>query len=111
MPIYLAANYRPHGVYSKARSIVALHNLRHQGVFPPASFADLGLPDSWWGAVDWQYPPHLRQGAYHEQGHAVNTLKGAIVTCDRLVTVSPTYAEVRGQQRIWPAEEDDGGVG
>lgn len=30
VPVYLAAKYRPHGVYTKARSIMAIHNLRHQ---------------------------------------------------------------------------------
>ncbi len=30
VPVYLAAKYRPHGVYTKARSILAIHNLRHQ---------------------------------------------------------------------------------
>lgn len=30
VPVYLAAKYRPHGVYQNARSIVAIHNLRHQ---------------------------------------------------------------------------------
>ena len=30
VPVYLAAKYRPHGVYQKSRSILAVHNLRHQ---------------------------------------------------------------------------------
>lgn len=30
VPLYLAAKYRPHGVYGNARSVVAIHNLRHQ---------------------------------------------------------------------------------
>ena len=30
VPVYLAAKYRPHGVYQNSRSIVAIHNLRHQ---------------------------------------------------------------------------------
>lgn len=30
IPVYLAAKYRPHGVYKRARSILAIHNLRHQ---------------------------------------------------------------------------------
>ena len=30
VPVYLAAKYRPHGVYHQARSILAVHNLRHQ---------------------------------------------------------------------------------
>ena len=30
VPVYLAAKYRPGGVYEKARSVLAIHNLRHQ---------------------------------------------------------------------------------
>jgi starch synthase len=30
VPVYLAAKYRAHGVYTKARSVMAIHNLRHQ---------------------------------------------------------------------------------
>ena len=46
-----------------------------QGVFAPKTFAEYGLPAGWNGAVEWQYPPHQRQGAYEEEGRAVNTLK------------------------------------
>eukprot|EP00884_Botryococcus_braunii_P000866 jgi/Botrbrau1/10780/Bobra.0119s0006.1 len=91
-PIYLAAKYRKNGVYLDARSVLAIHNLRHQGVFPPSSFNALGLPGDWYKALEWQYPPHQRQGAYEEEGRAVNTLKGGLTTADRVVTVSPGYA-------------------
>lgn len=30
VPVYLAAKYRAHGVYLGARSILAIHNLKHQ---------------------------------------------------------------------------------
>ncbi len=30
VPVYLAAKYRPYGVYKEARSVLAIHNLRHQ---------------------------------------------------------------------------------
>ena len=30
VPVYLAAKYRPGGVYNNARSVLAIHNLRHQ---------------------------------------------------------------------------------
>lgn len=30
VPVYLAAKYRAHGVYKHARSVMAIHNLRHQ---------------------------------------------------------------------------------
>ena len=46
-----------------------------QGVFPPGTFGQLGLKSNWYGSVEWQYPPHQRQGAYEEEGRAINTLK------------------------------------
>ena len=46
-----------------------------KGVFPPGTFKELGLPGNWYGAVEWQYPPHQRQGSYEEEGRAINTLK------------------------------------
>ena len=92
-PVYLAAKYRPHGVYNNARSVLAIHNLAHQGVNPPSAFGELGLPGWWYGAVEYQYPPHQRKGSYAEEGRSVNLMKAGITTCDRLVTVSPGYAE------------------
>ncbi|KAF8061313.1 SS1 [Scenedesmus sp. PABB004] len=98
VPVYLAAKYRPHGVYERARSVMAIHNLRHQGVFPPSTYASLGLPADWYHALEYQYPPHLRQGSYAEEGRSVNTLKAGIAVADRIVTVSPGYAE---EIRTW----------
>mmetsp|Transcript_28797 Transcript_28797/g.73405 ORF Transcript_28797/g.73405 Transcript_28797/m.73405 type:complete len:610 (-) Transcript_28797:1027-2856(-) len=96
-PVYLAAKYRPYGVYSAARSVLAIHNLKHQGVFSPRTYGGLGLPGDWYGALEWQYPPHQRQGAYEEEGRAVNHMKAGIITADRVVTVSPGYAdEIKG---------------
>jgi starch synthase len=92
VPVYLAAKYRPHGVYNSSRSVVAIHNLRHQGVFPPGSFKQLGLPGEWYPAVEYQYPPHQRTGPWAEEGRSVNLLKAGVAVADRLVTVSPGYA-------------------
>lgn len=92
VPVYLAAKYRPSGVYKDARSILAIHNIKHQGVFPPSSFGSLHLPGEWYGAMEWQYPPEQRQGSYEEEGRSVNTLKAGLSTADRLLTVSPGYA-------------------
>ena len=48
VPVYLAAKYRRNGVYKDARTILAIHNLSHQGVDPAETFANLGLPDDMW---------------------------------------------------------------
>lgn len=103
VPVYMAAKYRPHGVYQQARSILAVHNLRHQGVYPPGTFSMLQLPKEWYNALEWQYPPHQRQGSYEEEGRCVNTMKAGISCADRVVTVSPGYA--------WEIQTPEGGWG
>ncbi|KAL2921818.1 Starch synthase 1 chloroplastic/amyloplastic [Bienertia sinuspersici] len=96
VPVLLAAKYRPYGVYKDARSILVIHNLSHQvgasfmgdiGVEPAVTYDNLGVPPQWYGALEWVFPEWARA---HEldKGEAVNILKGAIVTADRILTVS-----------------------
>jgi len=91
VPVYISAKYRPHGVYKEARSILCIHNLAHQGVEPATTYDNLGLPGDWYGCMEWVFPEHLRA---HEldTGQAVNIMKGALVTSDRVLTVSQGYA-------------------
>jgi starch synthase len=69
--------------------VLMIHNLAHQGVYSPSTFESLALPGDWYKALEWQYPPEQRLGSYEEEGRAINTLKGAITTADRIVAVSP----------------------
>lgn len=101
-PVLVAANYRPHGVYLNARTLFAIHNLSHQGVEPSTTFEGLGLDGYWYKALEWQFPEWARAHELDE-GLAVNLLKGAIVTCDRLLTVSKGYA--------WEVTTPEGGWG
>ncbi|KAF8413340.1 hypothetical protein HHK36_001319 [Tetracentron sinense] len=91
VPVLLAAKYRPHGVYKDARSILVIHNLAHQGVEAAATYKNLGLPLEWYGALEWVFPTWARTHAL-DTGQAVNVLKGAIVTADRILTVSQSYS-------------------
>ncbi|MCO5602621.1 hypothetical protein L7F22_056755 [Adiantum nelumboides] len=91
VPVLLAAKYRRFGVYKDARCILAIHNLAHQGVEPATTYSKLGLPGDWYGALEWVFPTWARKHAL-DKGEAVNHLKGAIVTADRIVTVSQGYA-------------------
>ena len=59
-----------------------------QGVEPGYTFSGLGVPGDWYGALEWVFPTWARAHAL-DKGEAVNILKGAIVTADRVVTVSP----------------------
>ncbi|KAL4296550.1 hypothetical protein GQ457_12G006780 [Hibiscus cannabinus] len=91
VPVLLAAKYRPYGTYKDARSILVIHNLGHQGVEPASTYMNLGLPSEWYGALEWVFPTWARTHAL-DPGEAVNILKGAIVTADRILTVSKGYA-------------------
>ncbi|AQL01921.1 Starch synthase I [Zea mays] len=98
----LAAKYRPYGVYKDSRSILVIHNLAHQGVEPASTYPDLGLPPEWYGALEWVFPEWARRHAL-DKGEAVNFLKGAVVTADRIVTVSKGYS--------WEVTTAEGGQG
>ncbi|RVW88995.1 Starch synthase 1, chloroplastic/amyloplastic [Vitis vinifera] len=102
VPVLLAAKYRPHGVYEDARTVLVIHNLAHQGVEPAVTYDNLGLPPEWYGAVEWVFPTWARTHAL-DTGQAVNLLKGAIVTVDRILTVSKGYA--------WEVTTPEGGYG
>lgn len=54
---------------------------------PASTYPDLGLPPEWYGALEWVFPEWARRHAL-DKGEAVNFLKGAVVTADRIVTVS-----------------------
>jgi len=105
VPVYVASRYRPHGVYTQARTVTAIHNLSHQGVEPATTFKDLCIPDEWYGSVEWVFPEWARA---HEldTGQAVNLLKGAIVTSDRVMTVSEGYAwEITTKEGGWGLDQ------
>ena len=91
VPLYVASKYRPHGVFMDARTLLVIHNMMHQGVEPSTTFEGLGIPGDWYKAVEWVFPEHMRA---HEldKGECVNILKGAVVTSDRIVTVSTGFA-------------------
>ena len=62
------------------KTVLTIHNLAHQGVFPRAALADLGL------AAGHFSPEKL------EFYGGVSFLKGGLLTADVLTTVSTTYA-------------------
>jgi len=64
----------------RARTMLTLHNLAHQGIFPRACLDALALG-----------PEHADDTRLGFHG-LVNYLKGGILAADALTTVSPTYA-------------------
>jgi starch synthase len=84
-PVYLEGPYR--WLLPGTASVLSIHNMGYQGVFPASEMAVAGL--GW----EWFHPERLE---YH--GH-VGFLKGGIALCDMLSAVSPRYAEeIRTQE-------------
>ncbi|HAK94409.1 MAG TPA: glycogen synthase GlgA [Planctomycetes bacterium] len=79
IPVYMRTRRR-----SRARSLLTIHNLAFQGIFPPGEYHWTGLD---WSLFDWQKLEYYGK---------VNFLKGGIVYADAVSTVSPAYArEIR----------------
>ena len=81
-PVYLHFDRGPH-----AASLVTIHNLAFQGVFPSERFRGLELPPESLGLSGLEF-----YGKY-------SFLKGGLVYADAINTVSPTYArEIQGEE-------------
>ena len=86
-PAALAPVYLRFATGHRVRSIMTVHNLAFQGLFPAASLARLGLPPEAMSVDGVEYYGKL------------SFLKGGLVCADRITTVSPTYArEIQGEE-------------
>lgn len=83
IPAYLRTQYAKDPVFARARSVLTIHNLGYQGLFPGKRFQLLRLPDKMFYALT---------GPFEFFGK-VNFLKGGIATADWVTTVSERYAE------------------
>jgi starch synthase len=80
-PLYLRAVYDWDRLFAKTRSVLTIHNIGYQGVFPAHAAGDVGLgPKAYLLHQD-----DLRAGF-------VNSLKHGILYADAITTVSPTHA-------------------
>jgi starch synthase len=68
------------GEFADTGSVLTIHNLGHQGVFPREEFVHLPLA------------PELYSSAGFESASGINLLQAGIHNADILTTVSPTYA-------------------
>ncbi|MDP9132300.1 MAG: glycogen synthase, partial [Nitrospirota bacterium] len=78
--VYLRTIYHAKASLSSVRSVLTIHNLGYQGLFPAERFSLTGLS------------PQLFTPDTLEFYGVVNLLKGGIVFADLLTTVSPTYS-------------------
>lgn len=79
--VYLRTLYQGQPLLRRTRSVLTIHNLGYQGLFPAEQFPSTGLPS------------HLFTPAALEFYGQVNVLKGGLVFADLLTTVSPTYSQ------------------
>ncbi|MBI3618111.1 MAG: glycogen synthase GlgA [Candidatus Omnitrophica bacterium] len=80
IPIYLKEYYKNSSL-AKAKTILTVHNMAHQGMFPQDRYPKLNLP------ATYNSPQYLE---YFGQ---INFLKGGIVCSDKVTTVSKQYAK------------------
>lgn len=80
VPSYLKSLYMYDAFFESARTILTIHNLAYQGIFPPEYMAVSGLPSEFYS---------LRGFEYYGQ---MNFLKGGIVFADVITTVSERYS-------------------
>ncbi len=81
VPVYLRTlSAKRHGIRN-AKTVLTIHNLAYQGLFPHAALLKTGLPERMY---NW------KELEFHDR---LNYLKGGIVFADHVTTVSRTYAE------------------
>jgi len=79
-PVYLRTIFRYDPTFAHLKTLLSIHNLGYQGIYPRSILPEIGLEDS------------LASEAGLDFYGRINLLRGAICSSDLLSTVSPTYA-------------------
>lgn len=89
LPVYLLYKYKLHNVYMNARTIMVIHNIGYQGKYSKEKFP----VDSFLGLRPVSLAGRDVQGEdMHLGTDCINLLAGGVRTADRVLTVSPNYA-------------------
>ncbi|KAG7952773.1 hypothetical protein I3843_12G075600 [Carya illinoinensis] len=88
LPCYLKTMYKPRGIFQTAKVAFCIHNIAYQGRFAFPDFSLLNLPDQFKGSFDFidGYEKPVK-------GRKINWMKAGILESDRVLTVSPYYAQ------------------
>lgn len=81
IPVYLKTLYRDDPFFEKTKTLLTIHNLAYQGIFPKSALSKISLPQ-------WLFNPE-----YVEFYGNINFLKSGIVFADKLSTVSQKYSQ------------------
>ncbi len=79
--VYLKTLYGKDKFFKNTKSVLTIHNMAYQGIFPKKKFSRIGIDAKYFDQK------------YLEFYGKVNLLKGGIVFSDVVTTVSPTYAK------------------
>lgn len=82
LPVLLQAHYRNKPGYTGLRTVLTIHNIEYQGIFPPVVLEDLLELDNY---------TYFTADKLEFHGK-VNYLKGGIAFADAITTVSESYA-------------------
>jgi starch synthase len=75
VPVHLSL-----GPWGRPKTVMTIHNIAYQGLYPPSLLGELNLP-----------PTCFHPGGAEFYGQ-INFLKAGLAAADRLTTVSPSYA-------------------
>jgi len=81
LPIYLKTIYAWDHLFDNTKTILTIHNIGYQGVFPGSTISDLSLNEYY----QWFDADELYTGK-------INFLRTGIIHSDKITTVSETYA-------------------
>ncbi|MDE1920335.1 MAG: glycogen synthase [Candidatus Omnitrophica bacterium] len=81
IPVLLKTNYQHDPFFRSSRSVLTIHNMAYQGIFPKFKYERLGVHGRLF---------HPQALEFYDQ---VNVLKGGIIFAHALTTVSPQYAK------------------
>ncbi|MDI6758461.1 MAG: glycogen synthase GlgA [Candidatus Omnitrophota bacterium] len=81
IPVYLKALYSDDLFYKNTKTILTIHNIGYQGLFPKEEFPKLGLP---WNLFN------IEGIEFYDK---INILKGGMIFSDIINTVSSTYSK------------------
>ncbi|XP_027367839.1 granule-bound starch synthase 1, chloroplastic/amyloplastic-like [Abrus precatorius] len=96
LPCYLKSMYQSRGIYKNAKVAFCIHNIAYQGRHAFADFSLLNLPNEFRSSFDFT-DGHDKP----VKGRKINWMKAAILESDRVLTVSPYYAQelISGEER------------
>ena len=81
LPLYLKSIYARHKLFQKSKTVLTIHNIGYQGIFPSRVINDLELQDY-----------HFLFDSHDLYNGQINFLKSGLLHAHKLTTVSPTYA-------------------